>query len=470
MELIKKFKDMMDPNAKDRLVRTDYFKDAKDLYTENLNTIPQGGSQLPVKRMFEPRHFDFHGYKRAYKASANEPVRRAVIYPTMICNERCKFCYYLDMIDNPGIAPTKEIPLGGARHRDLDRLKTELAIYKHYYDFTHVDVTGGEPTIFPGLFELVQHAADIGLKPCIISNGQIPGCWEKLRDHGLHDVLLSIHGFQEDQDAITQKKGSWDQLLRTFKKLQKMDFSFRTNCVVGIWDYQYLPELAKFIAKEVRPRIHNFIVFNPHEGNQWGRDYEGTRRKFEEQAGYQTVAPNLKKAIDTLVNAGIWPNVRFMPMCLMEGYEQYICNFYQWQFDPHEWFYHQYSHKNLLKRVKLATEAGFYGGGIDAALAYVGKQIETNNNVYAKTCKECSYFKICDGIYPQYEQFFGLNEFKPVNHKDGMIEDPMHFRRNYAGYRIPKEDWKGPSQAVVNPIPKPHGCIWSTTNDDAGEV
>jgi MoaA/NifB/PqqE/SkfB family radical SAM enzyme len=437
-----------------------YLDAAADLYTDDLNTQPQGGGRIPAKEIAQPSTFDIEGYRKLCAESTNEPVRRAVIYPTMMCNERCKFCYYLDMIDNPRKPVSDDLPLGGARHRDFDRVKLELEIYRRYYDLTHVDITGGEPTIFPKIVDLVAYAREIGIMPCIISNGQRPQAWEELIDNGLHDALLSIHGFEEEQDRITQKPGSWKRLMKTIGEFHRLDFTFRTNSVVGIWDYQYLPALAETIATEIRPRIHNFIVFNPHEGNQWGRDYDGERRTFEEQAGYSAIAPYVKQAIDVLCAHGIWPNVRYMPLCQMEGYEQHVCNFQQWQHDPHEWFYHQYTHKQLAELTAKAKAEGRFGTGIDAALSLIAAR-ETQGNVYAKSCEDCSYRKICDGVYPQYESHFGLDELKAVQHPAGPITDPMHFRKPYVGYRIPKESWHGPSPEVVAKH-APSGRIWAS--------
>lgn len=442
-----------------------YLSRTRELSTDGLKTQPQGGAKVSVRNISRARNFDLAGYRAAYRASTNEPVRRAVIYPTMMCNERCKFCYYLDMIENPKKAPSKELPLGGARHRDLENLKLELEVYRRYYDLTHVDITGGEPTIYPDIVEMIRYASQIGIEPCIISNAQRPQIWEKLIDNGLQDALLSIHGFQEEQDHITQKKGSWRRLMQTVEELKRLDFSHRTNCVVGIWNYLYLPDLAKTIADQIGPRIHNFIVFNPHEGNQWGCNYEGERRAFDEQAGYSAIAPYLKEALDILRENGIWSNVRYMPLCLMTGYEQHVCNFYQWQFDPYEWFYHQYSHREFAQMIEAAKARGFYGDGLDAALCSIGRK-ETKNNVYAESCKECSVYKICDGIYPQYETYFGLDEFKPVHHPEGPIEDPMYFRNRYIGYRIPKEAWAGRSAGVVADY-GPHRGIWSAENETA---
>ncbi len=332
----------------------------------------------------------------------------------MRCNLNCEFCYYR---------------FSKKEEYDWELIKNQLDKMKFYYNLEAVDITGGEPTVCSYIVNMVKYCKLIKLKPTIITNAQIPFIIEKCIDAGLDDLLISIHDLGKHYDEIT--KGSFKKLMKTVELCHKKRFKFRTNTVVTKHNLPRLTKIAKFIAEKVKPRIHNFIIFNPHEGTEW-RD-KVDEAKF--QAKYSEIEPKLKKAIDILKKHKIWANVRYMPLCFMKGYEQHVCNFHQWQYDPYEWEYK--SGWNLKKEdyediKEKAIAEGVFGTGDELIHNYIAKQ-NIKGNIFLNKCKHCVNRFICDGIYPQYARKFGLEEIKPL-FGNIYIRDPMFYREPYRKY------------------------------------
>ena len=103
------------------------------------------------------------------------PTRRAVIDINRPCNARCRMCYYT--YDQSDWSKT------------LEDAKSELREAFERGN-TSVDFTGGEPTIYPQMTEVIRYAESIGLHTCIITNGLAVEKVKKLADAGCTEWLL----------------------------------------------------------------------------------------------------------------------------------------------------------------------------------------------------------------------------------------------------------------------------------------
>ena len=83
-------------------------------------------------------------------------TKRGVLYVGYPCNLRCVFCYY-------AYTTNKE-------WYSLEECKHDASLYRTEYGNEWVDITGGEPTIYPHIFELLGHCREIDLKPTLITN------------------------------------------------------------------------------------------------------------------------------------------------------------------------------------------------------------------------------------------------------------------------------------------------------------
>jgi hypothetical protein len=103
-----------------------------------------------------------------------------------ICNIHCKGCY--------------RSTIGG--HKNLEELKKEVLFMKEWRNVDNITLAGGEPLIFPHLFELVKFIREQKLKVHILSNGLAltPEMVRKLKKAKVNSMTIHIDRNQKRAD------------------------------------------------------------------------------------------------------------------------------------------------------------------------------------------------------------------------------------------------------------------------------
>jgi len=164
------------------------------------------------------------------------------------CNQKCVFC------SNP----------------DNGRILTLEQAKSHVDDFVARDyhgiiLTGGEPTLFVELEELVRYANSKNMPPRMISNGQKTSRFEflkSLKDAGLTHLHLSIHSYKHEvQDYLTQTPGSLKKQIRSLENAGKLGLTVDINCVINRYNANHLHKNVQWLVKEF-PFIQHFVWNN----------------------------------------------------------------------------------------------------------------------------------------------------------------------------------------------------------------
>jgi len=339
-----------------------------------------------------------------------EITKRSVLYVTKLCNANCKFCYFRFE--------------GVQKHSPFNELKNTLINYKTKYGIKFVDITGGEPTIHPQIKDIIKVSCIIGIKPTVITNAQRPDIIQGMINNGLDDLLISVHGFENNHDKVLGVKGAFDKVIEIFHLLNSNSFDFRINTVLTKYSCKDSELLANLFIK-YKPRIVNLISFNPYEDSLW-RD----KANLDFQVDYSVQSDAAKKIINMLDETNIRVNVRYVPFCFMKGYEKYVCNFLQLPYDQYEWDYASSNNLTDSEIEKLTQEAIKFKrfGNTDKEKFYqhmMHNIIKDNKKV--QECIHCSLNKICDLIYTQYINEFGNYGYNRFEGKK--LEDPMHFKK-----------------------------------------
>ncbi len=134
-----------------------------------------------------------------------EKQRRPVVVwnTTRRCNLYCSHCYAgADLEAGSGEFSTAEAK------RFLEQLAD--------YGAPVILFSGGEPLVRDDLVELVDYAADLGLRPVLSSNGTLitPEKATALRDAGLKYAGISVDGLPERNDAFRGEDGAFDAAVR----------------------------------------------------------------------------------------------------------------------------------------------------------------------------------------------------------------------------------------------------------------
>lgn len=127
---------------------------------------------------------------------------------TRACNLACNHCYA-----NADCAAADELSTAEARD-----LLADLADY----GVPVVLFSGGEPLVRDDLVDLVSHAADLGLRPVLSTNGTLltPERARALRDAGLAYAGVSIDGLEATNDAFRGREGAFEAALSGIEAAQ----------------------------------------------------------------------------------------------------------------------------------------------------------------------------------------------------------------------------------------------------------
>ncbi len=342
------------------------------------------------------------------KNTTRELTQRGVLYVGFPCNIKCVFCYYLS-------APFKN------EWRTLEECKRDAGLYRKEFKNRRVDITGGEPTIYSHIMELLDYCNEIGLVPSMITNMQVLADSEKVKEfkkHGVYDFLCSIHALGDSYDIITGKQGAWKNLIGAVENLGAYEIKWRVNCTMTSINRTQLKRIAQ-LAYENGARVINFINFNPFR--EWS-----DRMDIDFQSRHSEIAPYLKEALDYCDEVGLEANVRFFPFCKMKGHEEKCYNYSQLSYDSHEWdFCSWLSDKTRNPTRKFPSSLFRFVEKEEDFHLFIAHRIRKLGFIKGPACRFCAVSYLCDGFLKQYAGRFGMDEMEP--YEGEVIRDPVEF-------------------------------------------
>ena len=157
-----------------------------------------------------------------------------------LCNLSCQFC---DGVDDLQAKHQKSI------HKPSSLSVTDyLNIIEKLYKkipLKEIRITGGEPTIYPHLLELVEGISNIGIKSIYMtSNGiLLEDKLEMLKKNGLKGINISLEALNEDIFLKMTRKNGVLKILKSINKAQNFNFELKINTTImrHINDTEILP-------------------------------------------------------------------------------------------------------------------------------------------------------------------------------------------------------------------------------------
>ncbi|GAB4319061.1 MAG: hypothetical protein Kow0069_22440 [Promethearchaeota archaeon] len=255
-----------------------------------------------------------------------------VLWPTMAeislterCNNACQFCYLGCPDDNFVPRPPLAVEQFEAV---IDKLWRQAKV-------PSLNFTGGEPTLSPALPELVQHAADLGFKVVVITNGRRLADESYLRDlidAGVNGFQVSIEAADAGlHDSLVGVEGAFEQTvegIRNCAALQRVDptpeFWVSTNTTLTRLNRERVHELPPFVKDlGAKSMSMNVIIWTG----------SATKKRSELGVYYSELGPTVRRVKRVADGAGIkfsWlsptPYCLFNPV--MEGFGYKGCSCY----------------------------------------------------------------------------------------------------------------------------------------------
>ncbi len=165
------------------------------------------------------------------------------------CNLRCPYC------QNPQLLDPEALP-----DLPVEDVLSKIAKRKGFVDA--VVVTGGEPTIQPGLPDFLREVKRLGLLCGLETNGTRPEVLGRLIEEGLLDfVALDIKTAPEryveatGRDCWPEVEGSLDILRR---RKGEVEVEFRTTCVPGLVRREEVERIAGIVKGLSRLALQQF--------------------------------------------------------------------------------------------------------------------------------------------------------------------------------------------------------------------
>jgi MoaA/NifB/PqqE/SkfB family radical SAM enzyme len=237
------------------------------------------------------------------RMEATKGPKKVIMNVTYKCNNRCTFC-----------ATGTRTQFDG----DLGRQKELLVKYRKL-GVTLLDFDGGEPTLNPNLFQLVQFSRRIGYEKInVTTNARMAsyaGYAGELARSGVTSILTSIHG--PDAQTHAQNVGvaeAFEQTcagVRNIVRLAPPGVELGANITVTKSNYQKLGGVAELIL-DLGLRWFNVQFLTP-----FGRATSSICPDTAE------AAREAMKVIDAFEDR-IKFQVINLPFCFMPGYERYL--------------------------------------------------------------------------------------------------------------------------------------------------
>jgi len=150
--------------------------------------------------------------KRAREASIDQPLARCELILTDRCNFKCPYCR-------------------GPKHKrdpfmPYDQAERVVRLWAAE-GLQNIRFSGGEPTLYKGLPDLVSLAKSLGVKRVALStNGSAKLCYyEKLIECGVNDFSISLDDCTPE--GIKLMSGGldvWDRLINNIKEISKLTY------------------------------------------------------------------------------------------------------------------------------------------------------------------------------------------------------------------------------------------------------
>lgn len=292
-----------------------------------------------------------------------------ILHLTDRCNNHCKFCM-IDEIHSPFCFPY-EVAL-----ELIDTMPVK----------SKIDCFGGEPTLYPHFFDLLQHVSSKDLECSVATNGRLfakKSFTDKVVEITQSNLYVrtSLYGYTaESHDSLTRVKRSFQELMIGLDNIVSAGMPCQVNIVLTT---QNLPKLLKMTRLIIDKGIKR-IKFGLLTGSQSCIDIVPTLSEIRSPL-LQSLQLAKKNNLRIIIEKA--------PLCLVPEY------------------IHEFSSER-----DLCLWSRYFDD--------------------ERKCRRCIMRKWCDGLDPGYVQFFGTEGITPIyNVSQAVLKPfPLNFKEDYINF------------------------------------
>ena len=167
------------------------------------------------------------------------------------CNFRCPYCHNSELFD-------------GTAEPVMDEEELLVFLQKRKGILDGVCITGGEPTLQPGLEDLLRRIKEMGYPVKLDTNGYRPEVLKKLVDEGLVDyVAMDIkNGPDAYGETVGLSKMELSRLEESIRFLTggAVDYEFRTTVVKELHNETSITQMGKWLAAVAKAPVKRLFL------------------------------------------------------------------------------------------------------------------------------------------------------------------------------------------------------------------
>jgi MoaA/NifB/PqqE/SkfB family radical SAM enzyme len=299
---------------------------------------------------------------------SSETERMLSIHLTDRCNNRCLFC----VVDSPSIL--KDLV---SRERVIAFLQDNAG-----RGYAGVNLHGGEATTRRDFLEILAAIRDLGYPTVILQTNarklSRADFAQRCLDLGVQKFVVSVHGSASAvHDAITQVPNSLRHAVHGIRNVKALGAHVRTNSVVSEMNYTDLPQIADLVVSLGVDHINISALHT--QGTALKNFHDVTPR-------YRLAEPYVREAVRRIEASGTTLTLEGFPFCTIAGSEGHVIDWDRRKF-------------KMLFRNEVLED---YEDYMDHAM-----------RVHGPVCEPCPLRGPCGGVYKEYIQAFGWDEFGP---------------------------------------------------------
>lgn len=245
-----------------------------------------------------------------------------------------------------------------------------------------MNIHGGEATICDDFIEILSKIKELGYSYITLqTNGRKISNKDYAKiliDLNVKLFIVSVHGdTPELHDSITQAEGCFSEALQGIKNVKEFGAKVRTNTVVC---KQNLNVFTNIVNKVLDVDVDHVNISAIHPVNKAYQNFHSVTPR------YNDMYENVTRGIDIVKKTNKVITLEGFPNCTIRNYEDYLIN---WENIKFKLLYHHYILDNYADFMDQQTKR------------------------HGDKCKNCSKNKICGGVYKEYLEFYGWEEFEP---------------------------------------------------------
>ncbi len=252
--------------------------------------------------------------------------------------------------------------------------------------FRRAVVTGGEPTIHPGFWTVVEWLHTNGFTWDINTHGRTfakDGCAQRAVEHGLTRAIVSLHSHVPATSAALfgTRENAHHETVAGIDRLVEADVEVMLNCVLTRLNVEQLEEYLRTEHARLGQRAEFKFVFPSTIGK--GGPWAGIAT-----LRYADVREAVRRLRATAAELGARVSFESFPNCILD--------------DP--------GATNLGRSSFGETH---YLDDATGDRIYSMRHVEADLSAFAEVCRRCSALPHCPGVSRSYAKRYGVDELVP---------------------------------------------------------